>query len=381
MRLAEYLASESSGGGLPQELTTGLEIWINPLANPDGMYRDNDTIIYPVRANANGFDLNRNFPDPENLNPSPIQQETLDMISFMEEKRFALSANLHSGEEVINYPWDKWTRLHADDEWFNDISRRYADTVHLHAEDGYLTFADNGVTRGSVWYLISGGRQDYITWEMSGREVTMELEKIKQTPATDLENLWSWNKRSLLRYLQEALHGLQGTVTDAVTGLPLSAKIFIPGRDVDSSHVFSDTLTGAFYRFLEPGTYTITVTCPGYKPYLAEATLTDWNSSLSLFIELEEETVIYPDAPESGLLIYPNPSSGEFLILPPLDFAGESAVTVTGLTGSTLDKRIITTIPGIPYSFDYRHLPPGIYLVSMKKLPSGPVLRSKVIIR
>ena len=65
MRLAEYLASESSNGGLAASLTSGLEIWINPLANPDGMYRNNDTIIYPVRSNSNGYDLNRNFPDPE----------------------------------------------------------------------------------------------------------------------------------------------------------------------------------------------------------------------------------------------------------------------------------------------------------------------------
>ncbi|MCU0379249.1 MAG: succinylglutamate desuccinylase/aspartoacylase family protein [Bacteroidales bacterium] len=166
MRLAEYLASESSNGGLAGELVSGLEIWINPLANPDGMYRNNDTILFPVRANNAGYDLNRNFPDPENATPAPLQKETLDMMKFMEEKRPVLSANIHSGEEVINYPWDKWTRTHADDEWFYQISRRYADTVHLLAEPGYLTFLDNGVTRGSVWYLIRGGRQDYITWEL-----------------------------------------------------------------------------------------------------------------------------------------------------------------------------------------------------------------------
>ena len=37
---------------------------MNPLANPDGTYRPGNTISSPVRGNANGYDLNRNFPDP-----------------------------------------------------------------------------------------------------------------------------------------------------------------------------------------------------------------------------------------------------------------------------------------------------------------------------
>jgi murein tripeptide amidase MpaA len=85
MRLAEYLASGSGGGGLASELVSGLEIWINPLANPDGMYRNSDTMTYPVRANSLGYDLNRNFPDPAASPPPPLQKETADMISLHEE--------------------------------------------------------------------------------------------------------------------------------------------------------------------------------------------------------------------------------------------------------------------------------------------------------
>ena len=35
---------------------------------------------------------------------------------------------------------------------------------------------DNGVTRGDVWYQIYGGRQDFVTYELQGREVTIELD-------------------------------------------------------------------------------------------------------------------------------------------------------------------------------------------------------------
>ena len=93
----------------------------------------------PVRYNAHGVDLNRNFPDPT-IPDVVYEKETIDMISFMREHRFVLSANFHSGSEVVNYPWDRWlTKLHADNTWFNDISRGYADTAHVYSAPGYMT--------------------------------------------------------------------------------------------------------------------------------------------------------------------------------------------------------------------------------------------------
>ncbi|HZM14004.1 MAG TPA: M14 family zinc carboxypeptidase [Bacteroidales bacterium] len=381
MRLAEYLASESSNGGLAATLTSGLEIWINPLANPDGMYRDNDTIIYPVRSNSNGYDLNRNFPDPGVVSQPPLQTETTDMMSFMEKNRFALSVNLHSGAEVVNYPWDRWTRLHADDSWFYDISRRYADTVHIYSDPGYMTLIDDGVTRGSMWYIITGGRQDYITYSLGGREVTIEMDDTKQTPGPDLETLWNWNSRSLLRYIGEALYGVGGTVTDASSGDPLSAKVFITGHDTDSSHIYSDTLTGEFRRYLAPGTYSLTFTCPGYEAFSAEYEIASWNSFVSANVRLEpEEPVIYPDPPVSGLLIYPIPSSGKFMVLPPASVEGDIIVTLTSVSGSVVDTYQTTVQSGIPVPCDYSNMPQGVYIISVRKLPDGPLLRGKVII-
>lgn len=380
MRLAEYLACESAYGGLAAMLTSGLEIWINPLANPDGMYRDNDTIINPVRANNNGYDLNRNFPDPDVAEPDPLQPETLDMIAFMQEKHFVLSANLHSGTEVVNYPWDKWTRLHADDEWFNAISRRYADTVHLYADDGYMTFLDNGVTRGSEWYTVRGGRQDFVTWGLGGREVTIEIDDIKMTPGSRLETLWEWNYRSLLRYMAEALNGVRGSVTDADTGDSLCAKVFIEGYDRDSSHVYSDTISGEYYRFLSPGTFNLTFTCPGYQPYDYQAVITDWNTSLVADVQLAREEIVYPDPPESSLLIWPNPSDGHLSIMLPSSVSGDMVVTVSSVSGSAIQSFSVTSQPGIPVIIDISKLPPGVYIVSVKKLPYGPVIRGRAVI-
>ena len=381
MRLAEYLASESSSGGPAATLTSGLEIWINPVANPDGMYRNNDTIISPVRSNSNGYDLNRNFPDPTHIFPPPLQKETLDMISFMEKNRFALSVNLHSGAEVVNYPWDRWTRLHPDDEWFNEVSRRYADTVHLYAGPDYMRFLDDGVTRGSVWYTISGGRQDFITYSLGGREVTIELDDTRLTPGSNLEAMWNWNYRSLLHYIEEAMNGVHGTITDASTSDPLSAKIFITGHDADSSQVYSDTLTGEFSRYLAPGIYNLSFTCPGYISQSADVEILNWNSVVNAGIQLVPMgPVIYPDPPESGVLLYPNPSSGEFRALPPAAVAGDIIVTLTSLSGAVIDTYQTKYQAGIPFSCKYPHLSSGVYIISVRKIPDGPLARGKVLI-
>lgn len=379
MRLAEKLTSESHDGGLIESLVSGLEIWINPLSNPDGMYRTGDTIIYPVRSNNNGYDINRNFPDPEVTGPPPLQPETTCMINFMRQKHFVLSANLHSGVEVVNYPWDKWTRLHADDQWFYEISRRYADTVHLNAESGYLTYLNNGITRGSVWYLIRGGRQDYVTYELGGREITIELDDIKQTAAPDLESLWNYNNRSFLRLLEETLFSIHGVVTDAETGLPLGAKIFIQNHDVDSSHVYSDTLTGSFIRLISPGIWDLIVTCDGYRPFIAEDISVSWNEATWLDIELTPVDTI-PPPPVSGLLIYPVPSAGPVKILLPDQITGDVMVTVTSVSGTTIMSYRTTVIKGIPIKNDLSYLGSGIYIVRVKKIPDGPVVRGKLII-
>jgi hypothetical protein len=380
MRLAEYLASGSDGGGLASELVSGLEIWINPLANPDGMYRNSDTMTYPVRANSNGYDLNRNFPDPAASPPPPLQKETADMISFMKEIRPALSINLHSGAEVVNYPWDRWTRLHPDDEWFNSISRRYADTVHLHASPGYMTFLDNGVTRGWQWYMITGGRQDYVTYSLGGREVTVEMDDTKMTPGSNLEAMWEWNHRSLLRYIAEALTGVRGTVTDAESGDPLSARIFIAGHDADSSHVSSDALHGAYSRLLPPGTWSLEFSSPGYEPYILTADLTAANPLLVRDVILQKRADTYPDPPEAGLLIWPNPSGGRLSLMPPVEVTGEITVTITTSTGATVARFRTTAQPGIPVVHDFGPLSPGLYIITVRKEHIGPMVRGKAII-
>ena len=63
------------------------------------------------RENANGVDLNRDFPSQweapsEEVMASGRQPETLAVMSWIVNSPFVLSGNLHGGSVVASYPFD-----------------------------------------------------------------------------------------------------------------------------------------------------------------------------------------------------------------------------------------------------------------------------------
>lgn len=257
-------------------LVDGLEIWVNPLGNPDGTFASSDTAItspsrsYRTETGANaGMDPNRNFPDPragDHPDGLPWWIETRHWMAFAETESTTLAANFHGGAEVLNYPWDTWTRRHVDDAWLIAVSRAYADQVHVDSGfNGYLTDLDDGITNGSDWYVITGGRQDYFTFFHGAREITFEVSGAKTLPASQLDAHWSWNRNALLGYLAEALEGIHGVIVDA-TGRPLDARIEIVGVDsaLDNSFVRTDPDVGDYHRMLLPGAYTVRISSYGH---------------------------------------------------------------------------------------------------------------------
>ena len=81
-----------------------MRLHILPTMNPDGLEVSTEGDCYSVqgRYNANGFDLNRNFPDLFACNPDEIQVETHSIISWLESTHFLLSANFHGGTVVVS---------------------------------------------------------------------------------------------------------------------------------------------------------------------------------------------------------------------------------------------------------------------------------------
>lgn len=261
-----------------QEITAmiqSLEIWINPLANPDGTYYSGDTTVSgAIRGftdpdgSSSGVDPNRNFPDPQDgphPDGNPYWQETLAMMDFADAHNFILSANFHGGIELANYPWDTWARLHIDDLWLINICRLYADTAQLASPAGYFDDENNGITNGYAWYEANGGRQDYMTFWQGSREVTMEISNTKNPSASSLPNFWDWNRQSMLDYLKQSLEGVRGLVTDP-SGNPLAATIEVLGHDtaVDNSYVYTDPDVGDYHRMLLTGDHTLRYSAYGF---------------------------------------------------------------------------------------------------------------------
>ena len=372
LHLIDYLLKNYAVSNRVKNLVDNLEIWINPLANPDGTYGTGNTISSPTRYNANGYDLNRNFPDPITPNTEK-QKETLDMIKFMRKHKFVLSANFHSGSEVVNYPWDRWlSKLHADDSWFNSISRAYADTAHLYAGPAYMNILDNGVTRGAVWYIVYGGRQDFMTWELHGREVTIELDDQYITPATQLTLLWEDNRRSLLGYLENALYGIHGMVRNAKTHAPVPAKVFIAAYDKDSSQVYSDTLTGSFVRMLVPGSWNLTFSATGYR----DTTINNITVTYGQMTDLIVDMSLLPngiDTLESSnpILLYPNPAKNSIKALLSDIITGKINVRIINQSGKLMSDYNTTAFQGIPLVIDLKSLAAGIYTVVFSDVSAG----------
>ncbi len=265
LRLASYLLSEQETNEAIKQLLEEVEIYINPLANPDGTFASgNHTVYGATRGNANAIDINRNFPDPEygdHPDGNAWQTETQAMMEYMKARNFQMAMNFHGGAEVVNFPWDTWSRTHADNDWYYNICRNYADTVHAYSNE-YLTDLDNGITNGYAWYSIAGGRQDYSNYFIGTREVLIEISHIKLVDATELPNLWKYNYRSLVQYIENVQYGIKGHVSD-MEGNSLPAKINVLDYDKDNSEVYANG-QGVFYRYLNQGTYSIEVSALGY---------------------------------------------------------------------------------------------------------------------
>ena len=276
LRLINYLLSNY--GVIPKvtNLVNNAEIWINPLANPEGTYYLSSpvgsTVSNSRRYNLANVDLNRNYPDPragQHPDGNAWQPETVAFMGFAEAHHFNMAANFHGGAEVVNYPWDTWTssgNQNADRLWWERVCTAYVDSNRLVTPTYLSSVVADGVTEGGDWYVITGGRQDYMNYFKHCREVTIELDDTKTTQTQNLNLKWDQNYRSLLNYIQESLYGVRGIITDSCSGQPIRAKVWVNSYDQtnDSSQVYSALPVGNYHKYMIAGTYSIEFSAPGY---------------------------------------------------------------------------------------------------------------------
>lgn len=362
LRLAHYLLSNYNSDAFVNDLVNTTAICLVPLPNPDGTYASgNHTVYGATRSNVNGIDLNRNFPDRfmgQNPDGHTRQLETTAFMNFDKKYAFNMSGTIHGGAEVVNYPWDNTATLHADDSWWRYVSRCYADTVQAHSIAPYFTDFDNGITNGYAWYSVYGGRQDYLNYFNHCREVTLELNNTKTIAANDMNKLWEYQHRSLLHYLNASHQGITGVVLDSVSGKPIRANITIMNHDKDSSNVYSSAKTGAFFRPISPGIYSVQVEAPGYVSKIYDSIEVDNN--MQAYLSAPLVTAISTDMSSNNDLTIKQIDNDLYV----LSYAKKvpCQLTLYSVNGQEiLTKKVTTNV-----NFSLPTLNNGMYLLQLK---------------
>ncbi len=382
LRLADYLLTNYGQNALVDSLMNNIEIWINPLANPDGAYyAGNLSLSSAKRYNANSVDLNRNYPDPDD-GPHPDgkawQPETIIFKAFADSFGFNMSANFHGGSEVANYPWDTWSKLTADDSWWKYVCHQYADSAQVNSTTNYFMGPSGangtGVINGYQWYPIFGGRQDYMNYYQHCREVTIELSNQKLPNAYSLPFYWNANKSSMLDYMMQSHYGLHGIITDSISKQPIEAKVFISGYDVDESHVFSRLPLGDYYRYLDSAYYSITYSAAHYYSKTIDSVRINQGQVTVLNVELAPDYTALNSAQKFSFKVFPNPSSSQIQIQSKDKIMN---LKFYSIQGKQLENLSFDQTKNI--RFDVSHYPSGVYFIQIQN-EQGVLSQRKILI-
>ena len=304
-------------------LIDGTAIWIVPLMNPDGLERN-------TRANANGIDLNRNFPllTDSSLNifdGGPFlddgrQPETVAIMQWSAVESFTLAANFHTGALLVCYPYGYNEQMSAvdtptpDDLLYEEISRRYS--MHNPPMWNSSQYTD-GIINSALWFPVIGEMADWNYRYVSCNEVTIELSNNFRPPASQIPTLWSNNSESMLSFLEAVHIGVRGIITDRASGAPLWAQVLVKGN---SHPVFTDPNIGDYHRMLLPGIYDLAYHAYGYMPRLLKNVSVIDGHAVRVDVELIPEQAS-PDFNGDGIV-----DLQDLLIL--IEYWGQDELTV-----------------------------------------------------
>ncbi|XP_013178158.1 PREDICTED: carboxypeptidase E-like [Papilio xuthus] len=342
--LADYLCEQYLKND-PNIMTLihNTRIHLLPSMNPDGWqlstnFGGQDYLL--GRGNNHSVDLNRNFPDLDAITfeferlginhnnhllkdvtrlAAPLEPETRAVIRWIMSIPFVLSAAMHGGDLVANYPYDE-SRSGAlaseysaspDDDTFKEIAMAYANAhadmasvnrpgCHVNGPDqseAYNFGKQGGVTNGADWYSLKGGMQDFNYLATNAFEITLELGCKKYPLENELENEWNRNREALLAYLWKAHIGIKGIVSDD-TGFLENAIISVVNLTGHTPkpirHDVTTGVYGDYYRLLTPGRYEVTANHPGHYPAQRIVTVPQRQSSARI-LNFKLEPIRYED--------------------------------------------------------------------------------------
>lgn len=250
LMLAQYLTSNY--GILPNvtSLVDNREIWLIPMVNPDGHEMGQ-------RENANDVDLNRDYGymwESGWGSPSEFSQpETQAMRANALAHNYVLSLSYHTSGNIVNYVWNYKAMRVPDQTMVLALSNAFA------GHNGYT------VIDGYDWYQTRGDLNDFSYGCRGDIDWTIEIQN------SDIPGAWNLNRDAMLGIIAQADIGLRGIITDANTGKPLDATVY-----VDNVYwpCFTDPDVGDYHRILPPGTYTVHYRSNGYIEETRSVTVT-----------------------------------------------------------------------------------------------------------
>ncbi|MFY7993249.1 MAG: M14 family zinc carboxypeptidase [Bacteriovoracaceae bacterium] len=259
--IAEIGERFTAGDAEVTKLVNNTEIFIMPSMNPDGSEARR-------RANANGSDLNRNFPDIISDTESSARSRQLEVqhvMKWQEGRKFSLSANFHGGAVVVNYPWDSKKARHPLDAFVQDLSNGYAATNKPMVNSREF---EGGITNGADWYVVRGGMQDWSYNWHNDLQLTVELSDEKWPSYALIPQFYKDNRESLFYYMNQIHRGAGFTLSKK----GVSGSVKVVQTSPETMDLGNFAFSGSeFYKVLPVGVYEFTISPQGGETQVIQA--------------------------------------------------------------------------------------------------------------
>ncbi len=279
------------------------QIWFVPIVNPNGHRVVTEQIDVWWRKNirdnnlngsfdtynswgygTDGVDPNRNygfmwgnvgasddFDDPTYHGPEAWSEPEVSAVrGLLESNHFVAGITYHSYGELVLYPFGYQNNMIAPDQIeLAALAEDIAGAIPgLYG--GYYT-----PEAGYDLYPCMGTTDDYSYGEHGTFSFTVELATEFIPPSYQVDPICNANLEAANILMSRVdTQTLTGQITDASSGAPIVANIFVDG--IDNTGVFrhpyqSDSTFGRYYRFLPGGNFEVTFTSPGYLPVVMNA--------------------------------------------------------------------------------------------------------------